>query len=63
MKTIEILISPEGQTRLETKGFSGSSCRDASQFLEGALGLPIGEQLTSEFHQSQPVEQSQSLQS
>ncbi len=53
-KIIEIVISPTGQTRLETRGFTGATCRDASRFLEQALGQPAGEQLTAEFHQSQP---------
>ena len=30
---IEITVSPTGATTLETKGFAGSSCRDASEFL------------------------------
>ena len=34
MKTIEILVSPKGETTVTTKGFAGSSCRDASKFLE-----------------------------
>lgn len=51
MKTIEITVSASGQTRLETKGFAGSECRQASEFLEKALGRQLGEQLTSEFHQ------------
>jgi hypothetical protein len=34
---IEIVISPDGQTKLETKGFGGQSCRDSSRFLEQAL--------------------------
>ena len=62
-KTIEIVISPDGQTRVETKGFSGPSCRDASKFLEEALGKRSSEELTAEFHQSQPAQQSQSLRS
>ena len=52
--TIEIVISPTGETRLQTHGFAGPSCRDASRFLEQALGQPVNEQLTAEFHQSQP---------
>ena len=51
MKTIEIIVSPTGQTKIETKGFAGSSCRDASRFLEEALGQRTGEQLKAEFHQ------------
>ena len=51
-KTIEIIISPAGETRLETKGFTGAACREASSFLEAALGNRAGEQLTAEFYQA-----------
>ena len=57
MKTIEITVSPQGQTKVETKGFSGSECREASRFLELALGRITGETLTAEFHQDQSVDQ------
>lgn len=57
MKTIEILIDPKGETRLQTKGFAGSSCRDASRFIEQALGQGTGEKLTTEFHQVESVRQ------
>lgn len=53
MKTIEIIVSPKGETRVETKGFAGSACREASRFLESALGQRTGEQLTGEFHHQQ----------
>ena len=46
---IEIVISPTGQTRLETKGFAGAACRAASAFLEEALGQRQCERLTGEF--------------
>ena len=52
MQTIEIIISTDGQSRIETRGFTGSHCRDASRFLEGALGKVSSEQLTAEYHQS-----------
>ena len=48
---IEIVVSPQGESKVETKGFSGASCRDASRFIELALGSRVGEQLTAEFHQ------------
>ena len=54
-KTIEILVTPEGKTSVQTLGFTGPSCRDASRFLEKALGRAVGEKLTAEFHESQPV--------
>lgn len=56
---IEIIVAPNGQTRVETKGFAGSQCRQASQFLEAALGRRTSEQLTAEFHQQVTSEQTQ----
>lgn len=52
MKTIEIIIKPDGQASVQTKGFTGESCRDASRLVEQALGNREGEILTAEFHQS-----------
>jgi len=63
-QVIEIVIGPDGQTKLETKGFAGASCRVASQFLEEALGRRVGEELTAEFHNSKTdsrVDQRQSF--
>ena len=57
-KTIEIVVSPNGQTQVQTKGFTGSECRQASQFIEQALGQRTSEQLTSEFHQQSSQQQS-----
>ncbi len=48
---IELIVAPNGQTRIQTHGFTGQSCRQASQFIESALGQRLGEQLTAEFHQ------------
>ena len=50
MSCIEIVIDPAGQSRVQTTGFSGESCRAASRFLEQALGTVSHEQLTPEFH-------------
>ncbi len=50
MKTIEITVTPTGQTSVETKGFSGAECRQASAFIETALGQRRGERLTGEFY-------------
>ena len=56
-QTIEIIVSPTGETQVETKGFSGSECRDASRFLEDALGKCTGEKLTGEFYAETSVDQ------
>lgn len=61
MKTIELTVAPDGSTSLETKGFTGAECREASQFLEQALGQTASEQLTSEFHATQTMEAQQQL--
>jgi hypothetical protein len=49
-KTIEIIISPKGETKLETKGFTGSNCQEASRAFEQALGAKTSEQLTPEYY-------------
>jgi hypothetical protein len=56
VKTIEITVSSTGQTSIETKGFSGAECRQASKFIETALGQRTDELLTGEFYaqESQP---------
>jgi len=48
MKTIELVVSPSGETKLETKGFAGDGCRQASAFLEQALGVTQTDQPTAE---------------
>jgi hypothetical protein len=50
-RRIEIIVSPKGETIVQTKGFAGASCRDASRFIEQALGCLAAEHLTTEFHQ------------
>jgi hypothetical protein len=57
LRTIEITIAPNGQSTVETKGFTGSECRDASRFVEQALGQSTGEQLKAEFHQTASSQQ------
>lgn len=61
MKTIEIIVDAKGAVVVETKGFVGASCKDASRFIEQALGDTTAERLTAEFHQAvdQRVEQRQ----
>jgi|tagenome__1003787_1003787.scaffolds.fasta_scaffold16034481_2 hypothetical protein len=54
---IEVFVSPAGQTKIETKGFSGSSCQRASQGLEQALGIRQAEKLTPEFYAPQTSQQ------
>ena len=57
MKTIEITVSPTGETKVETRGFTGGECREASRFVEQALGTRTAETLTAEFYQGQQAAQ------
>ena len=58
MKTIEIIVSPKGESRIETKGFVGNSCREASKFIESALGKTSTETLKPEFYIQHRVDNS-----
>ena len=57
-KIIEIIVAPNGQTKVETRGFTGNQCRQASKFIEQALGKRTDEKLTAEFHQELGQKQS-----
>jgi hypothetical protein len=54
-QTIEITVSPTGETKLETRGFSGSACRDASSALQQALGVTLSDLATRELYLQQPA--------
>jgi hypothetical protein len=57
VKTIEITVDPQGRTRVETRGFTGGSCREASRFVEEALGQRTAEQVTAAFYVAQQAGQ------
>ena len=58
-RIIEIIVSPKGETTVTTRGFAGAACREASKFIEDALGQRIAENVTAEFYHSQAAEQRQ----
>jgi hypothetical protein len=51
-KRIEITVDTKGNSQVETKGFSGSECLEASKFVEQALGKQTGTRTTAEFFAS-----------
>ena len=57
MKTINVIVAPDGKTRVETKGYTGSACRAASRSFEQALGQQTTELLKPEFHQAATEQQ------
>jgi hypothetical protein len=50
-KKIIITVSPTGETTVQTTGYTGPACKDASRFIEEALGQATAERLTPEYHQ------------
>ena len=58
-KVINIIVAPDGTSRVETEGFSGSECREASRFLEQALGRKNGETFTTEYYEAEQHQQNQ----
>jgi hypothetical protein len=56
-RTIEVLVSPTGEVSVQTKGYAGSDCLQASKFLEQTLGVTSADRKTSEFYETAPVEQ------
>lgn len=51
MKIIEILVGSAGATKIQTHGFTGADCQEASRFLEQSLGLRLTESRTSAFYE------------
>jgi hypothetical protein len=56
-RLIEVTVSPTGETSIQTKGYSGGECLQASKFLEQALGAAVADQKTSEFYQEAGTQQ------
>jgi len=53
MKIIEITVDTKGQSKVETRGFTGGECREAVSSSSRRWGSKISEQLTAEFYQGQ----------
>lgn len=56
-RVIEVIVSPSGETTVQTKGYVGADCLQASKFLEQALGRITSEHKTTEFYQAQAAQQ------
>lgn len=48
-RTITIVISPDGRTKVETYGYTGPACQNASKFIEEALGQKTAEQFKTPY--------------
>ncbi len=56
-RIIEVVVSPQGETTVQTKGYVGADCLQASMFLEQALGVIARESKTAEFYSVAAAEQ------
>jgi hypothetical protein len=61
MKLIEVIVDTKGGISLETRGFAGTACREATQEMERALGIATKDQPTAEMFLIQQQPQQQSL--
>jgi Protein of unknown function (DUF2997) len=61
-RIIQVIISPKGATTIQTKGYAGSDCQQASKWLEYALGNVTSEQKTAEFYETVQTPQQQAHQ-
>ena len=52
-RIIEVIVSPTGQTTIQTKGYQGSQCTQASKWLEKALGEVTSDKKTPEYFDTQ----------
>ena len=50
-KTIEIIIGPTGELKIDAIGFKGADCEQATKFLESALGTVNQKSKKPEYHQ------------
>ncbi len=56
-RLIDVIVSPTGETTVQTKGYAGPACLQASKFLEEALGIATSDRKTGDFYQPVSTEQ------
>jgi hypothetical protein len=56
-RVIEVVVSPQGEATVQTRGYAGGECLQASKFLEQALGAVVTDHKTAEFYGAVEAEQ------
>jgi hypothetical protein len=56
-RIIEVVVSPAGETTIQTKGYTGADCLQASRFLEQALGVTTADRMTAAFFEAAQTDQ------
>jgi len=59
VKTISILIDKVGQVAMQTHGFDGQTCKDATKALEQGLGVVLSDKPTFDQGASHSVVETQ----
>jgi hypothetical protein len=59
MKTITIVIDKVGQVAMQTNGFEGASCRDATKAIERGLGVVLADRPSFDQGSSQSMVETQ----
>jgi len=54
---IDVWISPEGAITLDAVGYAGSTCEEATRFLEESLGTVGRKQRTRDYYRRQKNQQ------
>lgn len=52
-KTIEVIIGPQGEIKIEAQCFQGADCEKATKFLEDALGKPSDRSRKPEYYRAE----------
>lgn len=52
-KEIIVTVDALGSTEVETKGFTGKSCADATKELEAALGKVTADRKTADYYKTE----------
>ena len=50
--TIEIIVAPNGEIKIDAVGYKGADCEKATRFLEEALGVVDRRAKKPEYHQT-----------
>ena len=55
--TIEVIVSPTGEIKIDAIGFKGADCEHATKFLEQALGVVRQKDKKPEYHRKTQLQQ------
>ena len=61
MKTIDVIVGPDGGIKIEATGFKGADCEKATAFLEKALGTVGKKTRKPEYYRRERLRQRQGI--